>query len=376
MLTCKHIAWQTGPPGSRCACLAVTRYTANIRKASQPGINLTVPNRILTAKTGSHRSHLLLGFTLVELLVVIAIIGILVSLLLPAVQSAREAARRSQCMNNMKQLGIALHNIHDTNKSLPPLTAPGETFAYMTITKGPYAKGIGYTFFNWLLPYLEEGNIFQAAESNVNTYVNGLRIKAYVISTYLCASDSSSPGALINSLNGRVIVNGEPEPWTVGNYAANYLAFGDPRVPIVSPGIAAARAKRVEATRKFSHLTDGLSHSLAFGERYGTCGETGNPDTALANLWSDSNPAFRPLMCINRINQTPDHPANQPEPCLVFQVQPDWVFNCQSLRTQTPHTTMTAGFADGSVHSLDGGIDELVWARLCNATDGEAPPIP
>src|ERR687898_633618 len=94
------------------------------------------------------------GFTLVELLVVIAIIGILVALLLPAVQAAREAARRSQCVNNLKQIGIAIHNYHDAHKKLPPgspLVGPNDD---------PQLPGM--TWAGLILPYMEEGAIYDS----------------------------------------------------------------------------------------------------------------------------------------------------------------------------------------------------------------------
>ncbi|BBO31252.1 DUF1559 domain-containing protein [Lacipirellula parvula] len=330
-----------------------------------------------TAGATTHRRRALLsgGFTLVELLVVIAIIGVLVALLLPAVQAAREAARRSQCTNNLKQLGIALHNLHDTNRVLPPLMTQGETFGYSSLKTGPYAKATGYTFFNWLLPYIEQGNIFKAAEANVNTYVGGLRIKAYVIPTFLCPSESSSPNGLPDSYKGRVVVDGAPEPWTVGNYAANYQAFGDPEVPL-SIGLALGKAKRVEATKKFSQFPDGLSQTLAFAERYGTCGNTGVSDEANANLWSDSNPGSRPLFGTNTTDQVASHADPVAPVALMFQTQPNAISNCLVDRAQTPHSTMNAAFVDGSIQSLSGGIDELVWARLCNALDGEPVALP
>ena len=90
------------------------------------------------------------GFTLVELLVVIAIIGILIALLLPAVQAAREAARRSQCSNNLKQLGLAVHTFHDVNKQLPPATLlPGGVSSYLTWAV-------------FVLPYMEQQAVYSA----------------------------------------------------------------------------------------------------------------------------------------------------------------------------------------------------------------------
>ena len=94
------------------------------------------------------------GFTLIELLVVIAIIAILIALLLPAVQQAREAARRTQCKNNLKQIGLALHNYHDTSNSLPSgsivlLNAAGTTY-----------YGHGWTWHASILPYMDQANMY------------------------------------------------------------------------------------------------------------------------------------------------------------------------------------------------------------------------
>ena len=108
------------------------------------------------------------GFTLIELLVVIAIIAVLVGLLLPAVQKVREAAARTQCTNNLKQITIASHNYHDINQAFP-----GATYLYQgSFATGPPSQG--YTVFVSLLPYLEQQNLFQAWIMTTPIY-NGLQ---------------------------------------------------------------------------------------------------------------------------------------------------------------------------------------------------------
>jgi len=124
------------------------------------------------------------GFTLIELLVVIAIIAILIALLLPAVQQAREAARRTQCKNNLKQLGLALHNYVDANRYLPPGAAVDLS---VTSTGNNGSWGVH----GRLLPYLEQGNLYNNVDLTIawdfQTAIDGLKI-----ATFGCPSDPGS----------------------------------------------------------------------------------------------------------------------------------------------------------------------------------------
>jgi len=157
-------------------------------------------NNHFQLRTAGSSPRIARGFTLVELLVVIAIIGTLVGLLLPAVQAAREAGRRSSCSNNLKQMGLALLNHHDAKKCFP----------YAQPKEGGWMK-------HWILPFIEEEKLYTQIlgdsnfKTNINAVtVNGKEVSAYKINAYLCPSDPSGP-------------KGQVWPY---NFVANYCGSG------------------------------------------------------------------------------------------------------------------------------------------------------
>src|SRR5208282_723912 len=130
------------------------------------------------------------GFTLIELLVVIAIIAVLIALLLPAVQSAREAARRAQCVNNLKQIGLAIHNYHTASNTFPP----GSAASYNTYNPGCVAW-MGWSAQGLMLPYLEQSSIYNAANFSYDSWndnATNQTARDTRIAAFICPSDTNA----------------------------------------------------------------------------------------------------------------------------------------------------------------------------------------
>lgn len=302
------------------------------------------------------------GFTLIELLVVIAIIAILIALLVPAVQKVREAAARTQCGNHMKQIGLATHAIHDVYKVLPPLVAPSSGTA-VTVAAPPYNGPIGFTVFDYLLPYIEQSALYSLSKMNVNTKVPGSpgagTVFATPIKVYICPVDPSHQDGI------GLTAQGGQNKWAIGSYSANYMVFGKPNA--TSPTL------RLEGASKFaSHIPDGTSNTVMYAERYGTCGMLGNPATCYGNLWSDSNQTWRPIICINNAAQNPTTAGFTV--CKMFQITPHWYNTCDNTRAQSSHPSgMHVGLADGTIRFVAGGMNPTTWAQACDPQDGTTP---
>ncbi|MDB5385066.1 MAG: prepilin-type cleavage/methylation protein [Planctomycetaceae bacterium] len=202
------------------------------------------------------------GFTLIELLVVIAIIAVLIALLLPAVQQAREAARRSQCRNNLKQIGLALHNYHDTCQVFP-MGLSDSVWGNTEITGDGWAWGAA------ILPYLDQGPLFSQFNFNTNPYIVGNQaLIATPLSVFSCPSDIKPP------VTGNNAGSAGAGKGAAAVATSSYMASAGPfdGAPCVQSGTAAVPEARniglfqVNTSLSFRHVTDGTSNVFAVGE--------------------------------------------------------------------------------------------------------------
>lgn len=201
------------------------------------------------------RSRRLRGFTLIELLVVIAIIAILVSLLLPAVQQAREAARRTQCKNNLKQLGLALHSYHDVFRTFPP----GYTARSVTTSDPISAEtGPGYAWSFSLLPYVEQKNLFEAIDTNLDAAaaINVAQAQISTFTTFLCPSDPAPATFEVTDSNGDLLT-------LPGSNYPGIFGYGS---VTMSPGNSTGIFYR-NSSVKLRDISDGTSNTICVGER-------------------------------------------------------------------------------------------------------------
>lgn len=339
------------------------------------------------------------GFTLVELLVVIAIIGILVALLLPAVQMAREAARRMQCANNLKQLGIACNTFHDTYKCFP--------------VGQPDDDNDNYAWSAYLLPYLEQENVYQQLKDggaalvyigggnnskvhgaitfidghgfpsghptsnsdNYNWYTkvgknHGDSAAKTVLDPFICPSDILPKQD--NNEYGKsnyAACLGDDSPWT-----SRSPSWGNPSRTTQTGMFRLAQNNNEHEVTRFSSLQDGSSNTIAIGE----VTESNNTTTALLDrtfsIWAGGNNNWNgqwrisswarlcgPECYINR-NTTGTSINNQ-----------DW--SDFSFGSQHPGGAQFV-FADGSTHFISETIDTLIYADLGNIRDGNPVTLP
>jgi prepilin-type N-terminal cleavage/methylation domain-containing protein/prepilin-type processing-associated H-X9-DG protein len=340
------------------------------------------------------------GFTLIELLVVIAIIGVLIGLLLPAVQKVREAANRMSCQNNLKQIGLACHNYANTFGYFPPGSA-----------NTPASGGSAASMIALVLGYMEQGNLYNLFDftSDVNNSASNFLARTQEVKSYNCPSDAETtrltqvgliPAGLSNAPAGRnsyMYNNGATAhfvnyPASDGNLIglANYLVNGSGQV-----------TSRVQIT----DIIDGTSNTLLMSETThstvsGGCQLTGD-DLNPTNIYLEPNSEFNfytpmygtaPYHCNNwnygptsRISyRTCEYFRNIAE-MIIFTttIPPNYTgYDCGDYNITGAHMAarsyhsggVNVGFSDGSVRFITNTINTTTWAALGSRAGGEVFP--
>ena len=310
------------------------------------------------------------GFTLVELLVVIAIIGVLVALLLPAVQAAREAARRSSCSNNLKQLGLALQNYHDTHNVLPLGTLNANVTSEFS--------GLRMTWALPLFPFMEQGNVHSQYDFSQPYYSaincdSATKPTAAQIPTMLCSSDGGakqriSPGSPGLRYHSR------------GNYASFFgnIDKGSTRTQASGHREAAFGYRPV----RLANITDGTSNTMAFGEVI----RDPRIDSSIRGTFMSDYPGAAWVLTKNTPNSpvpdvlvasscTATHNLPQKnQPCIASSASLGFDQTAAS-RSYHPAGVQVA-ICDGSVRFVTSSVGLEVWQAAGSIDGGEATQLP
>jgi prepilin-type N-terminal cleavage/methylation domain-containing protein len=283
------------------------------------------------------------GFTLIELLVVIAIIAVLIGLLLPAVQKVREAAARTQSLNNLKQIGLAIHNYHDTAGYLPPAWVDWDSDY-----NPKWYNQCGSTHY-YILPYIEQSALAQKGPP----YYFWQVYQNHAIKTYLNPSDASSPADGLFNDSGYGV-------YGVTGYAANYQSLG------YFLNDATNNIMRITG------VTDGLSNTIFMAEKTTVCqnavyDNNAYGDPSYYNIWAYGRTAWAEWNPVFAYQVT--GPASK------FQVQPIFqgpAANCDPRYASAPRSAgILTGLGDGSVRLVSASISPNTWWAACTPTGGE-----
>jgi prepilin-type N-terminal cleavage/methylation domain-containing protein/prepilin-type processing-associated H-X9-DG protein len=321
--------------------------------------------------------HKRYAFTLIELLVVIAIIGVLIGLILPAVQKVREAAARIQCASNLRQIGLAAQNYHDTHGQFPPAVVMPYAKANVDPLTGGAENPFGPNWAIFMLPFFAEDNLFQLANpysypgtndlNNLGSYNLSYRaVRGQRLKLFLCPSDSGSEVPFTSPIGA------PPEPgWARGNYACNggtadsdHHIRGDLAINIPPYlGLTKGPFMSIDYGCRIAEITDGTSQTFAFHEvRRGVdpadwrgTWALGMPGASIVVAGRDGNPTPN-----NRLEE-----ADEIEGCYLFWYPgigtnqgmgcakaPDNYGMAAQARSRHPHG-VNACFVDGHVQFIE-----------------------